>query len=756
MQSQSFLTEIIQFKDEIFKTIRLLENRLTQDINEKFTQSNLLYESFKNRLSTISSNNESLLDLLTSQKLNLAKIDDMEKSASKIEQNLLTNELKLKQISAELENLKDKYETIIYDNLQVTGYIGPGCQYKNIGDYIKNNILEFSKLKIEKEKIKVENANIKNKLDNMIKNTLSLVDSGIITCQKYSDRKHADIKAILENRLDEYNEKNMDLRSIINKIESDNEKSVENLRNDVERLKEIKEEFINMTENKIVEINDKIENMTQEIKMLKSYRKEHYNNLNNNKNNNRKSVNNLNMNMINKLHNNDKRNSFLYNNDEEAISKRKKGKEKINYSINKSNEIIEEQNISNISKEKNKNIKKEEVNLKNKEDKKEKRISEEFTLKSLEKIYPDNWKFKEEKIEEKDENKKENKKEEKKEEKFIVKQNNLLDEVHIERKIEEINKENDVIININNINKDNNNKRELSEKKTKNQKEENYKEKYINDDIKNIFENEKPLINIPISEKKFLEQKNIIKKNKNIFQTKIKIESLEKKKLSISSGSGIFSISNQFQKKEETDTEKIKSINIEESNSNENEPNNNNINIIKPQKKEIENYVPIFQKFQNKDIINKMRQRNRNLISPTKSLNYFTKYEKQKHNEYENEEQKQIMDDIKYHYNIMKERQEQKSLENLVDCNVINLQLEKNHNKKRRRKNDSAKLYKNNLSEIGMKLSPAFGRTAYNFFIKNKIGETDSTKYGFSKLSNLKSGLNAAFVTSIKNKINFQ
>ena len=54
--------------------------------------------------------------------------------------------------------------------------------------------MEFSKLKNEKEKIKVENSNLKNRLDNIIKSTVSLVDNGIITCQKYSDIKQADVR----------------------------------------------------------------------------------------------------------------------------------------------------------------------------------------------------------------------------------------------------------------------------------------------------------------------------------------------------------------------------------------------------------------------------------------------------------------------------------------------------------------------------------------------------------------------------------
>ena len=42
--------ELIQFKDEIFKSIRLLENRITTDMNDKYTQSNLIYDSINNTI----------------------------------------------------------------------------------------------------------------------------------------------------------------------------------------------------------------------------------------------------------------------------------------------------------------------------------------------------------------------------------------------------------------------------------------------------------------------------------------------------------------------------------------------------------------------------------------------------------------------------------------------------------------------------------------------------------------------------------
>ena len=113
MQTQSFLTELIQLKDEIFKSIRLLENRLTTDINDKYTQTSLLNDSFNNRLNLISSNYDSLLELLTSQKFNLDKIADIEQSHIKLERNIISNELKVKQVSTELESLREKYDKII-------------------------------------------------------------------------------------------------------------------------------------------------------------------------------------------------------------------------------------------------------------------------------------------------------------------------------------------------------------------------------------------------------------------------------------------------------------------------------------------------------------------------------------------------------------------------------------------------------------------------------------------------------------------
>ena len=125
------------------------------------------------------------------------------------------------------------------------------------------------------------------------------------------------------------------------------------------------------------------------------------------------------------------------------------------------------------------------------------------------------------------------------------------------------------------------------------------------------------------------------------------------------------------------------------------------------------------------------------------------------------------MNQIKTYYNNKKELNEQKSQENIVDCNIINLNFEKTL--KNKDKNNSAKntIYitkdiksskvnnlRNNLSEIGMKIAPVFGRTTYRFYNKKEnigIGMQSNRKQ-----KSLKESLNMALVTSIKQKINLK
>ena len=715
MQSQSFLTELIQFKDEIFKTIRLLENKLTKDITDKYAQINLIFESYNNRLNVISGNNDSLLEILATQKLNLTKMNDIEKINNKIENSQMTHDMKIKQIFFDIEKLKEKYDKIINDNFLVTGYIGPGCQYKTMSEYILNNILEVSKLKNDKEKTRMEYSTIKTKLDNILKSNITLIDTGLARCQKYTDRKFNDIKNILENKFVEINDKNNDLKALIDKNESDNGKIIENLTLDLTNLQKVKEEFILVTQNKIEEINIKIDNMKQDIKSLKALRKEkHY--LTTKKNSKINDPLKFSEKNLNNVMNNNNNNNNINKNEENNIIK-----ENLKENINKSKSIVNEE-------EKNSFIISEDENPKNKNNNKMIEI-----IKENKNIYQKN-----------------------------IMDNILLNEKSYDKKnIDEnpLNKK----VNIKKINKN------IQEEKNNNIniKLEQYANNNIYQENREIKENKTYILNND-------RYNSNTKYNKGIMPEKIKIESLEKQKLSLSNNS-----KNIMLRKKEEEQKSLDILNIQNKSNDNNiiEENNidninNNVNIIMPEK-EKNNYL----KFSNLDLIRKMKEHKYHILTPSNSKSYYNisnnnnnkdniieKKPKTRNYYLLSAEQKQIMDEIKTHFNIIKEKQEQRSLENIVDCNVINLQLDKRYyTSKKRTINTTTKIALNknrkNMSEIGMKLSPAFGRTTYNFFIKNnKMGNSfeNGTTTGINtiRMSNLKKTLNEAFVNSIKEKIN--
>ena len=705
MKTQSILTDLIQFKDEIFKKIRLLENRLTTDITEKFNQTNLIYESINNKVNLITTSNDSLLELLTTQKLNIDKTEKLEKIVDKIESNIYKNEIKMRQISSEIERLKNGYEKIIYENLQVSGYIGSGYKYKNFSDYIRDSVTKISEFKTEKEKMNMENMFLKTRLDNLIKSTLTSSENNILICQKYTDRMNNEIKSYLENRLDTFNEKNLNLRALIYKTEIDNEKNLKNLKIDLEQLQNMKEEFNNKTENKIIELNLKIEDLLKDIQLLKT------NNNNNNNNNNKDNNNNIRKLFLNSdINKNNKallNNNENENNNEDIINNNSKpniSNEKKNININSNDKIKEKINSDeSIFKKRN-----------------QKNIAKEISSRDFEKINKDNSRNKEEK----------------KEETFLIKENNIIKKVINHKNKKEKNKINEIDIDINN--------------NIKNKIKNNFiKEKIKSENIIENIEKEKLAINSQHTISKPKNKRNIFERNKSVLQTKIKIESQENKKLSLSNDSSLINVSNHNKKNEENETEIIKSIYYNKQRDKKKEI------ITKPSEKEL----PIYQKFSNENIINKIKQRNFNsyyLISPNKSLNI---QEKKDEDIFQiNEGHKQIMSDKKTNFNLIKERREQKYLEDLIDSNVIDLHLDKqNIITKRKLKKESARINlnnNNNINEIGMKLSPAFGRTNYHFYIKNKSGESyEDLRNGLPKMSSLKATLKAAYISSIKNKI---
>lgn len=690
MQVPSFMSDLIEFKDEIFKKIRLLEKKLMDEIKTKYTQLNEINQKLDNKINFINDNTDSLLDFVTSQKLNIEKVEELEISKNKAEQNISLHEIKLKNLALEINKMKSKYDKIFEESLQVPGYVGPACQFKNISEYIQNNILEFSKLKNDRDQMKVENIEVKNRLDNILKSTLNLIDSTILRCQNYTDNKHENMKNILNNKLVEVSEKNMELRAQISKNELQNEKQIEKVNSDIEKLSLIKNELATLIGQNIEEINDKLKILNEDLSSLKI------------------------------------KNEMLEKEKEIKLKSKKIDKDNSNENI-----FINTAKKNNYKLQKIPIMQNNRQEIKKRQNKEEKKInlSDDYSQ-NFETIIPKNLKSSEEY---------QNFKEETNDDNENIDENGIINNVSKYCKNKSLNEKINQIIKMNEFS--------TSQIKQQSIKCEDININEISNQIKNESKNNNSFKNMDnMGNNNTINQSNrdssILFKNKKIKTEKIKIESLEKEKIAPSNSSQIIK---SFGNKEK---EKIKD-------SKTNIPNKiktlingktfSKINII------------------NKANSNKNKIKNKISVTPR---NYELLDKRKKNNSVKNKEQNKIMKEIRNFYNEKREKNEQKSQENPVACNIINLHLEKpssivNRNESAKNFNHKELNQKNYINEIGMKVNPAFGRTTYSFYNKNGLNASEYNIYNDNDFENnkkyknksLKDKINIAFVSSIQKKI---
>ncbi len=255
--------EILQVKDDILKNNRLLEEKIKSHIDDygnKFTKD---INAFSDRINKVNENNHKFMELLPNINFQISKIDRIEKFDLRTEHKLASYELRITNILEQIEKIKTKYDKIILDNLYVSGHIGGAhSPYANLSEYLLVNINDVNSLKNEKEIVKKGMKNIKSKYDNIIKDTVNIVDGSVKRCNQYTDNKQKYFQMMLDTKMREFNEKIMEIRMNVCKIQMQTEEAVNNLNIGFEKLKEENKYFM---ENVLEKVNN-IKNHFTEFK----------------------------------------------------------------------------------------------------------------------------------------------------------------------------------------------------------------------------------------------------------------------------------------------------------------------------------------------------------------------------------------------------------------------------------------------------------------------------------------------------------
>ena len=257
----------MELKDEILKNNRELELRLKNQIENYSTQFLDRISIFQKKINTMNENNNKVMNSIPDINFNISKINQLEKFDLRVDNRLSSHDLRITTILTEIEKIKTKYDKIVLDNLYVPGHVGGRCQFPNLSEYLTFNINEVSLLKLETEQLKKDSKNMKNKHDNTIKQIVNLIDGSVKRCNEYTDNKQKDFQFLLDTRMKEFNEKVMEIRMNVCKIQMKTEEEYNNLSIEFNKLFEDKKEFTNFFQNKLITINEELSSLQKEYKI---------------------------------------------------------------------------------------------------------------------------------------------------------------------------------------------------------------------------------------------------------------------------------------------------------------------------------------------------------------------------------------------------------------------------------------------------------------------------------------------------------
>ena len=258
-----------KLRQEILSQLRQEQEKFMQNVERKMEEhNNALQESIKKF-----EENKGFIEKILSNKYYFEKIENLDKIATKLNDGILAHEIRISKNISDINALRTKYDKIILDNLLLPGLIGPSCQYKNLSQYLKNNIYDMTRMKADNESIKNIGNELKIRHDTNTKNITDLIDNSVTRSNQYTDSRLNDCIAILENKLKEMNEKLMEIRM-------KNIQSEEKLQEDLDDFKKKFEEKMKSQDDKIMNCNNMIElvnlrlpeeeNIIKNIKKLKS------------------------------------------------------------------------------------------------------------------------------------------------------------------------------------------------------------------------------------------------------------------------------------------------------------------------------------------------------------------------------------------------------------------------------------------------------------------------------------------------------
>ena len=276
-----FHIEMVNLKKELLKKIIDLDTKFSDLFSKKKEDIPEEVLSPLSKINLMLNKTEQMFNSINEQQIKLDKITDLEAFKNKVNDMVLSHEIRINSLAKDLDDTKFKYDREISKNLTVPGYIGASCRFKTISEYLLFNIDDINKLKLEKDLMKKDDKDLKTKIDSMLKNTLILVDNSVKRSNSYTDNKQKDFEDLLNSKYKEFNDKIMDIKTSSISTENLFKSEIIKLTKLGSELNYIKDNVDKVFDSKSNEIKTNINELKNKIEKINNEVRKNHKNLDN-------------------------------------------------------------------------------------------------------------------------------------------------------------------------------------------------------------------------------------------------------------------------------------------------------------------------------------------------------------------------------------------------------------------------------------------------------------------------------------------
>ena len=253
--------ELNEFKDEILSFFKERETFLLNKIKSYQSHIESTENKYENLTNNITLNYQEILSSQANLNNRIDKLNSYEPFVLKTNDNLTSHEIRINNLREDFTKFTQKYDKIYLDNLELPGFIGRCAKYKNCQLFFADVMKELNKFNNYKEKNTLDLKAYKEKLEQNIKTFRTLMDNNNKSQMNHINKLNEESKKECKNMVDILGERVIELRLENSKHSVELIKKTNEIKEQINKMKEMKAEILNDFYNKI----DDQKNMTNNI-----------------------------------------------------------------------------------------------------------------------------------------------------------------------------------------------------------------------------------------------------------------------------------------------------------------------------------------------------------------------------------------------------------------------------------------------------------------------------------------------------------